>query len=970
MFKKLLAGLFVLSFLLTSTPAQASFFGDILRELKSIRQELALLSPRLKASVADAVLDSTPRIAYWSGKVNQHTDSTGQWLTDPDGTSGANLDKLTYCKKWYPNTTSIADYQTETITTWRTAGNTGDPYTLAVMTTRCVQGTATATPSITVLSPNGGEVYTVGQQITVKWTSSNIASTSKVIIVLDSTSLNYDGYNMSGSNGTLNDGEENYILANYSGTYKIRILSMDNNNIVDSSNNYFTINSANDTSCLPSYPSLTLSLDSASPTSDMPLGSVNVELARFRLTASDKCNLSIHYMTIADLGNSQAISNIKLYDSNNTLIAIGVSTVSSNSFEFRPTRSIILSPGQTKVVVVRSDILNSYLNDRLQMHLVIGDWGQYQGGAIDINTNTPLTYQNIISVAQGYVRLLRKSVATDCNSTSVPSITVLSPNGGEAFVAGQQITVKWTSCNIPTNYIIKSSLTDMVNGLDYFVAFENHLTQTYETQNDGEEILILPSTNIISGQRYQLTLQLFAGPGLPDLGDSSNNLFTIIIPPTVSTGCTATSTPSITVLSPNGGETYIAGQQVTVKWTSCNVSADTKIALQLDSPLMPNSSFGLGGNVPYLENDGVEVVTLPTTQLGLGGWQYGLNYKIKVIAWNDTSLYITDSSDNLFTINALTTSTLLDKTPRIAYWWGKVNQYISVNGDWKTDSDGTSGASLDKLTYCKKWYPNTTSIADYKTETITGWRSAGNTGGPYTLAVMTTKCVGGMTTATPSITVLSPNGGEVYTDGQSMTIKWKTLNIPSTATLKISFYLQLSTDPTTYDYIITDTLNDGSETVNLSLVTFPTALGNPHPVNEIYGKNFRVNINWERPQQNTHDQSDNLFTINAPTPPCIPSPGITCRTYTPTQYSTSTSQDITPTTFTRTLKIGSRGEDVKDLQSYLGIKATGIYGRVTARAVRNWQLENDIKPDGRFGPQSFAIIYEELLELRAQKDSQ
>src|SRR3989338_3505416 len=38
--------------------------------------------------------------------------------------------------------------------------------------------------------------------------------------------------------------------------------------------------------------------------------------------------------------------------------------------------------------------------------------------------------------------------ASVCNVNSPSSIKVLSPNGGEVFQAGQQITVKWKSCNV------------------------------------------------------------------------------------------------------------------------------------------------------------------------------------------------------------------------------------------------------------------------------------------------------------------------------------------------------------------------------------------------------------------------------------------------------------------------------------------------------------------------------------------
>ncbi len=91
-------------------------------------------------TVLNPNLDRTPRIAYWRGKVNQHVDtSTGQWQTDPDGVSGSGLDKLTYCRKWYPSTVSVRDYQMETITTWMTGGNSMGPYTNTVMTTQCEQ---------------------------------------------------------------------------------------------------------------------------------------------------------------------------------------------------------------------------------------------------------------------------------------------------------------------------------------------------------------------------------------------------------------------------------------------------------------------------------------------------------------------------------------------------------------------------------------------------------------------------------------------------------------------------------------------------------------------------------------------------------------------------------------------------------------------------------------------------------------
>ncbi len=73
---------------------------------------------------ADATLDEIPRISYWYGKVNQHIEN-GQWMTDPDGTSGANIDMLQYCQKWYPDTIAVVELPERESIVFYNAGNNG-----------------------------------------------------------------------------------------------------------------------------------------------------------------------------------------------------------------------------------------------------------------------------------------------------------------------------------------------------------------------------------------------------------------------------------------------------------------------------------------------------------------------------------------------------------------------------------------------------------------------------------------------------------------------------------------------------------------------------------------------------------------------------------------------------------------------------------------------------------------------------
>lgn len=54
----------------------------------------------------------------------------------------------------------------------------------------------------------------------------------------------------------------------------------------------------------------------------------------------------------------------------------------------------------------------------------------------------------------------------------------------------------------------------------------------------------------------------------------------------------------------------------------------------------------------------------------------------------------------------------------------------------------------------------------------------------------------------------------------------------------------------------------------------------------------------------------------------------------------------------RTLSLGSRGDDVRNLQKFLGIFSDGVFGRNTASNLRNWQIANGLYPDGSFGPMS------------------
>ena len=57
-----------------------------------------------------------------------------------------------------------------------------------------------------------------------------------------------------------------------------------------------------------------------------------------------------------------------------------------------------------------------------------------------------------------------------------------------------------------------------------------------------------------------------------------------------------------------------------------------------------------------------------------------------------------------------------------------------------------------------------------------------------------------------------------------------------------------------------------------------------------------------------------------------------------------------------TIKLGSKGDDVKVLQKYLGINPDGDFGPKTLLKVKEWQKSKGLTPDGIIGDKSWNII--------------
>ncbi len=186
-----------------------------------------------------------------------------------------------------------------------------------------------------------------------------------------------------------------------------------------------------------------------------------------------------------------------------------------------------------------------------------------------------------------------------------PSITLSSPNGGDLFPIGFERTIQWSSVNISGSVKIELSRDE---GSNYEVLFAN-------SPNDGSENWVVSG---IVTEQARLKISSIA---LPTVFDSSEANFFI-------------RNATITVLSPNGGESRRVGLTYPITWESENMFGDVKIELSRNGGSSYETIF------TTTANDSSELWTLdnPLTN----------SARIRIMAVGNPNVF--DVSDNNFSI--------------------------------------------------------------------------------------------------------------------------------------------------------------------------------------------------------------------------------------------------------------------------------------------------------------------------------
>jgi len=498
-----------------------------------------------------------------------------------------------------------------------------------------VQASAPVSGTITVVSPNGGETLQRGATYPITWTSTGDIGASVKILVRRATSSAVV------VSSTPNDGHFAWTVPNYpvGSGYTIEISSVLAPTILDSSNGDFSLSDS-----APPAASITVTApnggESFAPGATLPItwtstGTTGGEVEILARSAGQ--TFTVAASTANDGAFDWAIPGGQAPGTDYTIEVRSLSLpsigdVSDAAFTIGSTSPVtsltLISPngGETLVRGSLVEIQWSSTGDIGANVRIIARRGTSSG---IISTSTPDDGSYAWTVPTNYptgtgFTLEISSVATPAllDTTDAPfsisataptggSITVLSPNGGESFLAGTTAPITWnTSGDAGTQVQI------IAHGAG------QSLTLAAATDNDGAFDWAIPAGQA-PGTDYTIEVRSLA---FPAVGDSSNAAFTIGGTPPAS---------SITVLSPNGGENINRGATVQINWSSTgSVGANVRILAR------KGSSTGIISN--STANDGNYVWTVPAT-FPLGP---GMTLEISSV----TAPSILDTCDATFTI--------------------------------------------------------------------------------------------------------------------------------------------------------------------------------------------------------------------------------------------------------------------------------------------------------------------------------
>ncbi len=381
------------------------------------------------------------------------------------------------------------------------------------------------TPTITVISPNGGETWTIGNTYTIKWKSVGV---SKVYISLtnygltDSCRLTYESI-VNTDSYTFVLGQQGFCSQTTLIGDKIKItVSADVNTtngiiVKDESDAFLTILAAPPTPTpLPTPTPISTPTPTPPPTpTPLPTPTPTPTIAITLLSPNGGEQIKLHEL-FDIVWESSGVKNAYIYLWFSDGATCKLADLPANQGKYSevimtneqcPNIPRTITPGQYKILIT-TEI----------------------EGVKDFSDN----YFSIVSA-------------------TAPSITLLSPNGGEQIKLHELFDIVWESSGVKNAYIYLWFSDGATCKLADLPANQGKYSEVIMT---NEQCPNIPRT-ITPGQYKILITTEIEG-----VKDFSDNYFSIV----------SATAPSITLLSPNGGEKLYFGNPYTIRWQSSGVN--------------------------------------------------------------------------------------------------------------------------------------------------------------------------------------------------------------------------------------------------------------------------------------------------------------------------------------------------------------------------------------------------------------
>ncbi|MDD3685409.1 MAG: FlgD immunoglobulin-like domain containing protein [Bacteroidales bacterium] len=421
--------------------------------------------------------------------------------------------------------------------------------------------------------------------------------------------------------------------------------------------------------------------------------------------------------------------------------------------------------------------------------------------SIDYSTDNGLTWTSITSFYNTVARTYNWTVPNtssgvclirikDSNNSSVSDLsdavftitsplTVLQPNGGETWQGSTAKSINFTASGTSNYYDISYSIDAGSN----WTTIANNTYNTSGTYNWS--VPNSPSTNCLVKIRDHSN---------SCMTDVSNGLFEI-----------TAAASSVTVTSPNGGETWYVGQSKSITWTASNTTNYYNIDYSIDNGLswtsLASSYYAVTGTFSW---------TIPNTP--------SANCRVRVTDANNVP--VTDMSNAVFTI-ASPYITILSPNggenlescygEYINFQCGGTSNYYRIeysinNGISWTTITSSYYSSSSNISYLWSTIPQNNSSSCLIRVTDTGNASVlDQSDATFTIL------------PNDEIIVTSPNGGESWQVGSSHVISW--VSAPSSTRYYVYYSVNggsswtyiTNTTSTSYNWTVPD--NESSNTL-------------------------------------------------------------------------------------------------------------------------------------------------------------